>query len=441
MPITRRLFAQLAAGALAAQAPERPNFVIFYLDDMGSIQPSCYGGKLAPTPHLDSIAANGVRFTNGYVAAPVCSPSRVGLVTGRYQARTGHDANTTARAGSELLLTETTIAQHLAAAGYTTAIIGKWHLGTGKGYLPIDRGFHHSMGSVSNLGESTPAFYRGAELLDTIPGAPITSPIYAQEACRFIDANRTKPFLLYLPFNAVHAPHSASPPYLEKFKHLAAPARNYAAQLAELDDSIGVVLKHLKDRRLHHNTLLFCISDNGGANVHSESGGLRGGKWDLNEAGIRVPFLAQWPARIRPGQVLHDPVIQLDVLPTLLAAANAKPAGSTTLDGVNLLPLLEGKAPLTREALFWRFGIQYAVRSGNWKLVKASLNESPRLINLAADPAEANDLAPQFPDKAKQLQALWDAWNAANRPPRWEDRRWGGNDVRRAQKKQRKKKK
>nr|MCU0248393.1 sulfatase-like hydrolase/transferase [Bryobacter sp.] len=419
----------------------RPNIVVIYIDDMGYGQPGCYGGKLAPTPNFDSLAANGVRFTDGYVSAPVCSPSRVGLMTGRYQARTGHDANT-GRPGSELLLSEVTMGQYLQRAGYATAIVGKWHLGATPQHLPAARGFDFSVGSVSNLGEgSGPSFYRGKELLETLPGAPVTSPYYASEACRFIDENRAKPFFLYLPLNAVHAPHVASPEWIEKFSRIEDRRdRAYAAQIGEMDAAIGTVLDRLRAHRLEENTLVFCLSDNGGAGVQSDKKGLRGGKWNLNEGGVRVSYVAQWKGRIPAGRVESTPVIQLDILPTALAAAGASFQPTNELDGVNLLPLLEGKGRPNREALYWRFGVQYAVRAGDWKLVKSSEKETPRLHNVRQDPQEAKDLAAAEPARAKELQAQWDRWNANMKPPRWEDRRWLGDEVRQERKKNAKKK-
>ena len=437
---TRRAFIRQAAGLGAAAglsaAPTRPNIVIFYIDDMGYAQPGCYGGKLAPTPNIDALAAGGMRFTDGYVSACVCTPSRVGLVTGRYQARTGHDANTT-RPGSELDLGETTIAQYLKRAGYATGITGKWHLGATEKYLPASRGFDFSVGSVSNLGEGrAPSFYRGAHLLETLPGAPVTSPFYAREATRFIDSHRADPFLLYVPFNAVHAPHVASQKWLDRFAGIEdRRARAYAALIGEVDEAVGTVMAKLRELKLEENTLVFCIGDNGGAGTLSEMGGLRGGKWNLFEGGVRVSFIAQWKGRIRPGQVSREPVIQVDLLPTALAAAGGGVQPERELDGRNLLPLLDGQTKtLKREALYWRFGVQYAVRQGDWKLVKPSAAAQPMLFNVASDPGESNNRAAADPERAKALQALWDKWNAGMRPPRWEDRRWEGDEVRRERK-------
>lgn len=416
----------------------RPNILVFYVDDMGWGQPGAYGGKLAPTPAMDAIARNGVRFTDGYVSACICAPSRVGLMTGRYQARTGHDANSN-RPGRELLLSETTMAQRLKAAGYTTGIVGKWHLGDSSGaFLPASRGFDFSVGSVGNLGEG--AFYRGRELLKELPGAPITSPVYRDEAVRFISDHHTQPWFLYLAFNAVHAPHVASARWLERFRHLGPQEQRYAALVAEADEAIGAVMAKLQELRLEENTLVFVISDNGGAAPAAEMGGLRGRKWFVWEGGIRVSWMVQWKGRVPGGRVSPEPVIQLDVLPTALAAAGVEVKPEWGLDGVNLLPLLEGRSEnLAPRALFFRFGVQYAVRSGDWKLVKAAKEMAPMLIHLPSDRGETTDLAGRQPAKARELQARFDQWNASMLAPRWEDRRWDGDPDRKTDRKEKRK--
>lgn len=414
----------------------KPNIVVFYLDDMGWAQPGAYGGKLAPTPNMDSIAKTGVRFSNGYSSGCVCSPGRVGLMTGRYQARTGHDANPT-KPGRELLLSEKTMAQHLKSSGYATGIVGKWHLGdTRPEFMPHSRGFDFAMGSIGNLGEGDgPSFYRGNDRVPELEGAPVTSPIYAHEACGFIDSNKDKPFFLYLSFNAVHSPIVASPAWLEKFKHLPKREQAYAALVGEADEAIGTVMNHLRELKLEENTFIFCISDNGGASKQAEQMGLRGSKWFVWEGGIRVTWMAQWKGHIPGGRVLSDPVIQLDVLPTALAAAGAaQPAEE--LDGVNLLPLLKGQIEkLSPRELYFRFGIQYAIRQGDWKLVKASKDMEPMLVNLASDPGEQKDLSAEHPTKKAELTTLYTAWNSTMLPPRWEDQRWNGDADRKAEKK------
>lgn len=443
-----KTYRPLAAAALLGFAPAiscaieaQPNILVFYVDDMGWAQPGCYGGKMAPTPHIDALAASGVRFTDGYSSGCVCSPGRVGLMTGRYQARTGHDANPT-RAGRELLLAETTMAQRLKATGYTTGIVGKWHLGdTAPEFMPPARGFDFAVGTVGNLGEGKgPSFYRGHEKIDEFPGAPITSPAYAREAEAFIGANRDRTWFLCLSFNAVHSPHVASPKWLEKFQHLPKHDQQYAGLVAEADEAIGAVMAKLHELRLEEKTLIFFISDNGGAYANAEMGGLRGHKWFVWEGGIRVPWIASWKGRVPGGRVSREPVIQLDVLPTALAAAGAEVGPDWQLDGVNLLPLLEEKVErLDPRELYFRFGVQYAVRKAEWKIVKAGKDLEPMLVNLARDPGEQTDLSAQFPEKKQELQALFDRWNASMRAPRWEDLRWNGDENRKGMRKERRK--
>ena len=430
----------LAPELRAADGPKpvaRPNILIFYVDDMGWAQPGCYGGKMAPTPNIDALAKGGVRFTDGYSSGCVCSPGRVGLMTGRYQARTGHDANPT-RPGRELLLTETTMAQRLKSAGYTTGIVGKWHLGdTAPEFMPPSRGFDFATGSLGNLGEGKgPSFFRGAAKLEAFDGAPVTSPVYARESAGFIEANKDRPWFLFLSFNAVHSPHVASAKWLEKFKHLDRRMQEYAALIAEADEAVGTVMAKVRALGQEESTLVFLISDNGGAYQGADMGGLRGRKWFVWEGGVRVSWIAAWKGHIPGGRVSHEPVIQLDVLPTALAAAGAGVKPEWQIDGVNLLPLLEGKTErLAPRELYFRFGVQQAVRAGDWKLVKAGKAMEPMLVNLASDPGEQKDLSASNPAKKSELQALFDKWNASMQPPRWEDARWNGEEDRKAAKK------
>jgi len=424
--LTRRSFLGATTLGLAAGASAPPNVVVFFIDDMGYADPGCYGGKLAPTPHIDRMAAAGVRFTDGYVTACVCSPSRVGLITGRYQARTGHD-NLTTRPGTELELGEVTMGQRMKRAGYATGIVGKWHLGATAQHLPGARGFDYAVGSVSNMGEAK--FYRGTELIDEVPGAPVTTPFYTREANAFIERNRARPFFLYLPYNAVHAPHVASAEWLDRFSSIADRRRQtYAAMVAEVDDSVGKVMAKLAELKLEERTLVFLISDNGGAGALSDNGGFRGGKWKLYEGGIRVPFLAQWKGRIAGGQVCKEPVISLDVLATALAAAGVTAKPEPEIDGENLLPLLTGKGTFRRkQPLHWRYGVQWAVRQGEWKLIKPKADAQPMLFNLARDPGESKDLASAEPARTREMLALHESWNAGMRPTRWVDPRSDGN--------------
>ena len=427
-----------------ASAADRPNILVIVADDMGYADSGVQGCTDVATPNIDSLAKNGVRFVNGYVSACVCSPSRAGLITGRYQQRCGHDSNPKGEFGLDLK--ETTMAQRMKEAGYVTGITGKWHLGELKEQMPLARGFDEFYGILphgiaAEKRGSGVQVWRGYEKVETPPDHTVK---FGEEARAFMERHKAEPWFLYLPFTAVHAPHVAPDSYLQKFAHIEDKhRRQLCAMISVMDDQIGAVLAKLRELKIEEKTLIFFISDNGGPKSRTvHNGPLRGGKWSLWEGGIRVPFMVQWKGRIAPGRVSDAQVIALDFLPTALAAAGVDAKPEWKLEGVNLLPLLEGKADkLPREALFWRFGVQFAVRQGDWKLVKASRDMTPALFNVAADIGEANDLAARQPDKVKQLTALWDAWNAQNIPPRWEDTRWNGLEEKGAAKQQKRGKK
>jgi arylsulfatase A-like enzyme len=256
---------------------------------------------------------------------------------------------------------------------------------------------------------------------DVLPeNEPYTTDTFGREASAFIEKHAKEPWFLYLCFNAVHTPMHATDKYLARFSHIENSARRtYAAMMSAMDDAIGAVLKTLDEQKLTENTLVFFISDNGGPPVNASSNGhLRGYKAQTWEGGIRVPYLVQWRGRLPAGRTYDPPVIQLDILPTALAAAGAKvPAG---LDGVNLLPHLEGKVTAPpHETLYWRFGPQMAIRHGNYKLVKGAGVDEPQLFDLAADPGETKDLTAEKPDVAKDLAARYEAWNKTLAEPRW----------------------
>ena len=425
-------------------AADKPNILILYADDMGYADLATMGNKEISTPYIDSLAKNGVRFDNSYVSGCVCSPSRAGLMTGRYQQRFGFDAN--AEGGSKRLgspkgldLAQTTFAQHFKKIGYATGLVGKWHIGSETPeYLPNARGFDefygllpHGVGAGKG-GEPVPIF-RNAKQVE-VPADHTVA--FGKEAEAFIGRHKDNPWMLYCAFTAVHAPHIAPESYLKKFEHITLPARRkYLAMLACLDDVIGGILRKLREHKLEENTLIFFASDNGGPGGAASNGIFRGTKWTLWEGGVRSPIFIQWKGRIDAGRTLPQMVIQLDWLPTALAAAGVELKPEWQLDGANLLPLLEGKSTAApHDALYWRFGVQFAVRQGDWKLVKASKSMQPALFNLAADPGEKHDLASQQAERLKELQALWDAWNAKNEPPRWIDERWNGKDEKAAKK-------
>jgi arylsulfatase A-like enzyme len=426
----------LAAGASGAAA-SRPNIVVFVADDMGFVDAGSYGCRDIPTPNLDAMAKKGVRFTDAYTSGCVCSPSRAGLLTGRYQQRFGFDANAeggpapTDRGPRALDREQVTFGQRMKALGYATGIFGKWHQGDLPGYRPTERGFDEFFGILpyglaARPGGRPVQFYRGIQPVDTPADA---MEAFAKEAAAFIDRHARTPFLLYLPFTAVHGPFVGPEPWAKRFDTLVPASRQkYAADLAQMDDIIGRVMAQLRSRGLEENTLVFFFSDNGGPGGAARNGPLKGTKWTLWEGGIHVPFIVQWPGRIPAGRVLRHPVIQVDVLPTAVAAAGGTILPEWKIDGANLLPVLEGRTETApHDALYWRFGVQYAVRQGDWKLLKPHINSAPQLYNLARDLGETNDLAAAEPARVRQLQALWDAWNAGNETPRWIDVRWNGD--------------
>jgi arylsulfatase A-like enzyme len=433
----RRLLALLAALAITLPALAKPNILIFLADDLGYNDCGMQGCKDIPTPNIDALAKSGVRFASGYTSGCVCSPTRAGLISGRYQQRIGFDANAegkaqpTDRGPRALDIKQTTFAQRMKALGYATGIIGKWHIGEDVGYRPTDRGFDEFYGyfpfGIAAMNGNVP-IYRGTNVVER-PANHMEQ--FCKEACDFLDRHQKVPFFLYLPFSAVHGPMVGPEPWLSKFDTLVpVNRRKYAADLAQMDDIIGRVMARLRARGLEENTLVFFLGDNGGPGGAADNGALRGTKWTLWEGGIRVPFAAAWKGRIPPGRTLSQPVIQLDIQATAICAGGGTLPTDGTLDGANLLPLLEGKTEAApHDALYWRFGIQYAVRQGDWKLVKPHINDQPHLFNLASDIGEKNDLAAQEPERVKKMQALWDDWNAKNEPPRWIDNRWDGNGA------------
>ena len=429
------LLALLVAAARAASP--QPNILIIVGDDMGYADVGFNGCKDIPTPHLDALAASGVRFTNGYVSGPYCSPTRAGLLTGRYQTRFGHEFNP-GGAESGLPATETTIANRLKAAGYATALVGKWHLGSRADLQPQRRGFDEFFGFLGGAHSyfTTTGMLRGTEQIKELD---YTTDAFGREAASFIARHQSgKPWFLYLAFNAVHTPMDATSERLAKFAAITDPKRRtYAAMMSAMDDNIGLVLRRLRETGQDRNTLVCFISDNGGPTMPgvtvnaSRNDPFRGSKRTTLEGGIHVPFLVAWPGRLTPG-VYAQPVIQLDLTATALTAAGLNPAADAKLEGVNLLPYLTGeKTSAPHDALYWRFGQQMAIRVGDFKLVRydgnadtltGARNQPPsslKLYNLATDIHEDHDLATSMPGKVQELQAKWAAWNAGNVNPLW----------------------
>jgi arylsulfatase A-like enzyme len=422
---------------------ECTKYRIILADDLGYADIGVHGCKDIATPHIDSIAKNGVRCTNGYVSCPYCSPTRAGVLTGRYQQRFGHEFNprllAQGGAGQGLPVAETTLAQRLKEAGYATGLIGKWHQGEEEQFQPLSRGFQEFYGFLpgshsyfESQDKTRGPIYRGRKP-DEFRG--YLTDVFAAEAAAFIDRHQKQPFFLYLAFNAVHTPMDAPERLLKKFAGIPDETRRtYAAMTASLDEAVGVVLAKLRSAKLEEQTLVFFISDNGGpihkfASNGSQNTPLRGSKGDTWEGGIRVPFLVQWQGKLPANKSYAPSVIQLDIHATALAAAGIEVKPEWHLDGVNLLPFLEGKNTASpHDALYWRFGEQMAVRMGDWKLVKADLSakefgdiaRKPMLFNLADDIGEKKELAAANPAKVKELKTAWQKWNAGLKPAAWQ---------------------
>jgi len=428
--ITRRDFlrsSMLAASALCLggkvlsaagreNAGPAPNIVVVVSDDQGYADSSCYDHpKEVRTPGIDRLAEVGVRFTNGYASGYVCAPTRAGLLTGRYQQRFGFYTAGDSRTG--MPVSEITLADVLSKNGYATAIIGKWHVGIEPEYRPLRRGFDEFYGFLGHgahdyfkLGitdEYTSIYRNDKPINDT---GYLTNNL-AREAVSFIERHQKRPFFLYLPFNAVHWPLQALKKHIDRFDTGDENRDIYLAMLVCMDEAIGRVLDALKRTGADDNTLVIFFSDNGGARKNfANNGALRDYKQTVYEGGIRVPFIVRWPGKLPKGTICDEPVISLDVMPTVCAAAGAELPDDRVYDGRDMLPVILGQAkkPL-HEALFWYDGTnQWAVRVGKWKLLSRS--GRLELYDLKSDISEKDNLKEQNPEVVERLQQTFDVW-------------------------------
>jgi arylsulfatase A-like enzyme len=457
--------------APSTAAARQPNIIVLFADDLGYGELSCQGNPQIPTPHIDSIAANGVRFTAGYVAGPNCSPSRAGLLTGRTPTRFGYEFNPTGALNEEpgfgLPVAEVTIAETLQSAGYTTGLIGKWHQGGTAKYHPFRHGFDEFFGFTHEGHYFVPPPYKGVTTMlrrKTLPnglkgrwignkgliytdhmggnepdydannpitrgGQPVVETEYltdalTREAVDFIDRHDDKPFFLCVAYNAVHSPLQGADAYMKKFSHIEDIHRRiFAAMLANMDDSVGAVMKQLRKSGLEENTLVFFLSDNGGPTRELTSSNLplRGSKGQMYEGAIRVPYMLQWKGKVPAGKVYEKPVSSFDIYATATANANVK--APAKVEGVNLLPYISGeKTTAPHKTLFWRQGGKTAIRHGDWKLMRMGKrfdagNAKWELYDLANDISEETNLATTSPKKLAELIAVWEKLNSEMREP------------------------
>jgi arylsulfatase A-like enzyme len=417
------MFGGLATMRASAAPAQRPNVVFIVSDDQGYGDISCYPHpREIRTPQMDRLAKGGVRFEQGYANAYVCAPSRAALLTGTYPQRYGFYTASDSRVG--LPLSQITLADVLKKEGYATCALGKWHLGIEPAYHPMKRGFDefygflghgaHDYFDLKRTGETYSSILRNYEPIDET--GYLTDNL-GREAVAFIGRNEKKPFFLYLAFNAVHFPMQAPEEVIKKYD-TGNPKRDILMAMLECENNaIGKVVDELERRKLDRNTIIVFVSDNGGArNNASNNGALRDYKQSVYEGGIRIPFMISWPGHLRAGSVSLEPVMFLDVMPTLVAAVGAQMPAGRVYEGRNMLPVLTGKssAPL-HDSLFWDGAEEKtAVRSGDWKLVNNS--GKIELFNLRQDVGEKTDLSAQKPEIVAQLRQKFDAWSKLNAP-------------------------
>jgi arylsulfatase A-like enzyme len=447
------LFVVAASLLCSAPAAEKPNILFILSDDQGWADVGWHGKEIK-TPNLDMLAAAGARLEQFYVL-PVCSPTRAALMTGRYPMRHGLQVGVV-RPWAEygLPLEERTLPQALKAAGYMTAICGKWHLGHfQRAYLPTSRGFDHQYGHYNGALDYFEHTRDGG--LDwhrddrVCRDEGYSTLLLAREAARLIrEQPKEKPFFLYVPFNAVHAPHQVPAKYKEPYAGLAEPRRTYAGMVAAMDEAVGQIIIALDEKKLRQDTLIIFASDNGGPQPGrvTSNGPLRAGKGTLYEGGVRVCAFATWEGQIKPGTIVNQPMHIADWYPTLLKLAGASLEQKLPLDGLDIWPTItQGKPSPHEEILLNAEPARGAFRVGDWKLVlhggrsneqaeqeaeaaakqagklrsQPQRGENVELFNLADDPYEKNDLASGNPDKVKRLRAAYDRVARQAVPPKY----------------------
>jgi len=481
--------------SIVSDTSPKPNIIIIMADDLGKTDISLYGNPPIQTPNIDAIGLKGMTFTEAYITSPICAPSRAGMLTGRYQQRFGfeyqpHDRYPKNRiemfvyknfiaTGDWLVAnqvefprfedvvkngmppSEIMLSEILQKAGYKTGIAGKWHLGSGEHAIPINRGFDYQYGfyeayslymadtSDENIVNqrhkdfSDPfiwgkgrtgncAIRRNDEVIDE--KFYLTDRI-AEEANQFIDRNKQEPFFLYVPFLAPHTPFQATKAYYDKLEHIEdRNKRVYNAMIWQLDDAVGSIISHLEESGLMENTIVFFLSDNGGATYTgaTDNAPLKGGKFTNFEGGLNIPFMVRWDGHVTEGSRYDRSVISMDVFSTALELAGIPYTRERKLDGASLLPVFTDSVqePI-HNILCWRSGYNRAIRSGDWKLITDGLSGNHALHNVKEDKEERNNLYDSKPEIVKQLQSEHAQWESEMVSPAWPrvmDYRWWDGD-------------
>jgi arylsulfatase A len=402
---------------------DRPNIILIMADDLGYGDISCYGSKKINTPNIDALAEGGMKFTDYHSNCPVCSPTRAGLLTGRYQQRTGIEGVIYAQGPTRqtgLALEETTFAEVLKKHGYTTGIFGKWHLGYNVQFNPTKQGFDEFRGYVSGNVDyhshiDGAGFDDWWKNLIKVPEKGYCTDLITEHGIEFIERHKDEPFCLYLPHESVHSPYQGrnDPPQRlpggKKGRRITGNEidRAYKEMVEVMDEGIGKIVETIKHLGLERKTFIFFCSDNG-ATKNGSNGELAGYKGSLWEGGHRVPAVAYWPGTIRTGSATNQTVLGMDMFPTMVSIAGAKLPGGLELDGVDLLGMLTQDRKLPERMLFWRYRKQKAVRKGPWKLL--ILGDNIRLFNLDDDLGEKKNLAASKPETIKMLQNSLTTW-------------------------------
>lgn len=432
----------LAASAFSQDLQNKPNVLIIFTDDQGSLDMNCYGSEDLVTPHMDALAASGVRFTQFYAAAPVCSPSRAGLLTGKTPLRAGLPGNVPIpekQEGAGLPTEQVTIAEMLKSAGYKTAHVGKWHLGHVEEKQPNAQGFDYSFGHLVGCIDNYSHFFywsgpnkhdlwrNGKEVYHQGEYFP---DLTVKEVNQFMEENQKDPFFIYWAINVPHYPYQGHEKWLEKYKNLPTPRREYAAFLSTMDEKIGEVINKLEELGLRENTLVIFQSDHGHSREErafyggGNAGPYRGAKFSMFEGGLRVPAIISMPGRLPEGEVRDQMATGMDWMPTIAELCDVE-LPDTRLDGKSLAAVIQQDAPTPHEVVHWQTGealdenSSWAVRAGDWKLLgnpsdpnRENLTEADTLflVNLSEDIAEMKNVASHHPEKVEKLKKLHEAW-------------------------------